>query len=42
MKYRSGEIIANKSMGIGNLKRYYSHIYEDNDEIEVIKDSWAI
>lgn len=29
-------------MLIGNLRRFYSPAYEDGDEIEAVKDSWAI
>ncbi len=31
-----------KSMGIGNIRKYYNSSFEDNDQIEVVKDSWTI
>jgi len=29
-------------MGIGNIRKYYSQAYEDIDDIEVLKDTWAL
>lgn len=33
MKFNESEATATKGMGIGNIRRFYSQIYEDNDKI---------
>ena len=42
MKYSNEERQALKSMGIGNIRKFYSQVYEDTDDIEVVKDTWAL
>jgi hypothetical protein len=42
MKLRSGEAEATRGMGIGNIRPFYSSAYEEQDEIEVVKDTWAV
>ena len=42
MKLKSGEQLANKNMAIGNLKEFYSNAYESDNQIQVVKDTWAL
>ena len=42
MKFKSNETVAIKGMMIGNIKPYYHHLFDQGDELEVIKDTWAI
>jgi hypothetical protein len=42
MKYRDTETLATKNMGIGSVRKFYSSSYDESEETEVVKDSWAI
>jgi hypothetical protein len=42
LKWQNSEAVAGRGMGIGNLRRFYSAAYEDGEEVEAVKDTWAI
>ena len=36
------DTIATKNMMIGNIKKLYDNVYNEEDPIEVLKDTWAV
>lgn len=42
LKFKGTEKVASKNMGMGNLRRFYSCAYQEDEEIQVVKDTWVV
>jgi hypothetical protein len=42
MKLKNSDALGTKNMFIGTIRPFYSNLYEQYDEVEVVKDTWAV